>query len=277
MKVVEALSETYNVALLNSKNAWRILGQESYSYEIAQDFEYAMSDKVVVVPIGNAGNITAVMNGFLKFFEVGVIDSLPVIIGVQSAHANPVYRYYRQQAGPSRQFEPVTVKPSVAQAAMIGNPVSMPRVIQLVDRYNQAAGRQRVHVVEVVEQDIMDWQLTANRNGHIACPHGGESLAGLQVALARGLVDSGATAIVDSTAHALKFSGFQDMYFQGRFPDEFNVRPKRELVNHPRYVHPQHLEKVPAPGKPLDKDAFTAFVNAVSQEIADTLGLKKKT
>ena len=276
MKVVEALSETYNVALLNSKNAWRILGQESYSYEIAQDFDYAMADKVVVVPIGNAGNITAVMNGFLKFFETGIIDSLPTIIGVQSIHANPVYQYYRQPEGPSRQFEPVTVKPSVAQAAMIGNPVSMPRVIQLVERYNQAAGQARVHVVEVLEQDIMDWQLTANRNGHIACTHGGESLAGLQVALTRGLVDPGATAIVDSTAHALKFSGFQDMYFQGSFPDEFEVRSKPELVNHPRYIHPKHLEKVPAPGKPLDKDAFKTFVNAVSQEIADTLGLKKK-
>jgi threonine synthase len=85
MKVVEALSEQYDVALLNSKNAWRILGQESYSYEIAQEFEYDMADKVVVVPIGNAGNITAVMSGFLKFHQAGLIDDLPKIIGVQSA------------------------------------------------------------------------------------------------------------------------------------------------------------------------------------------------
>ena len=132
MKVVEALSDSYNVALLNSKNAWRILGQESYSYEIAQDFDYAMADKVVVVPIGNAGNITAVMNGFLKFYDLGVIDALPKILGVQSVHANPVYRYYSQPAGDGRRFVPMTVKPSVAQAAMIGNPVSMPRVIHLV-------------------------------------------------------------------------------------------------------------------------------------------------
>jgi threonine synthase len=96
MKVVEALSEQYHVALLNSKNAWRILGQESYSYEIAQEFDYAMADKVVVVPIGNAGNITAVMNGFLKFHETGIIDTLPKIVGVQSVHANPVYRYYSE-------------------------------------------------------------------------------------------------------------------------------------------------------------------------------------
>ncbi len=277
MKVVEALSEQYNVALLNSKNAWRILGQESYSYEIAQDFDYTMADKVVVVPIGNAGNITAVMNGFLKFHETGIIDALPKIIGVQSVHANPVFQYYDEPEPGKRKFVPMTVKPSVAQAAMIGNPVSMPRVIHLVDRYNRTAGRPRVFFVEVAEQDIMDWQLTANRNGHIACTHGGESLAGLRVALDNGFVASGETAIVDSTAHALKFSGFQDMYFQDSFPDGFDVRPDPKLVNGPRYVHPKHLEKVPAPGKPLDTEAFTTFVNAISRQIAADLGLKKRT
>ena len=55
MKVVEHLAENYNVALLNSKNAWRILGQESYAFEVAQDFDYGLQDKMVVVPIGNAG------------------------------------------------------------------------------------------------------------------------------------------------------------------------------------------------------------------------------
>ncbi len=277
MKVVEALSETYNVALLNSKNAWRILGQESYSYEIAQDFDYAMGDKVVVVPIGNAGNITAVMNGFLKFYDVGIITDLPKIIGVQSVHANPVYRYYSQPEGTPRTFAPMTVKPSVAQAAMIGNPVSMPRVIHLVDRYNKAAQRRRVFVVEVAEQDIMDWQLTANRNGHIACTHGGESLAGLRVAIQQGLVADDETAIVDSTAHALKFSGFQDMYFQNSFPEEFAVRPNPALVNLPRYVRPKELEQVPQPGKPLEAEAFDAFVDAVSKQIAADLRLKKRT
>ncbi len=39
MKVVEYLADHYPVALLNSKNAWRILGQESYAYEIAQDLD----------------------------------------------------------------------------------------------------------------------------------------------------------------------------------------------------------------------------------------------
>ena len=140
--MVEALSENYPVALLNSKNAWRILGQESYSFEIAQDLGYDLQDVVVMVPIGNAGNITAVMNGFLKFFDAGVIESLPKIIGVQSSHADPVYRYYAQPEK-DRRFEPITVQPSVAQAAMIGNPVSMPRVQNRVTRYNKTAGKRK--------------------------------------------------------------------------------------------------------------------------------------
>jgi threonine synthase len=175
-----------------------------------------------------------------------------------------------------RAFAPVTVQASVAQAAMIGNPVSMPRVIHLVDRYNAAARHKRVFFVEVNEQAIMDWQLTANRNGHIACTHGGESLAGLRAALQNGFVTADETAVVDSTAHALKFSGFQDMYFQDNFPNEFDVKPNPDLINRPRYVRPSQLKQVPEPGKPLEAAAFQDFVEAVSRQIAADLGLRKK-
>jgi threonine synthase len=276
MKVVEALSEDYSVALLNSKNAWRILGQESYSYEIAQDFEYDVSALAVVVPIGNAGNITAVLSGFLKFFEAGVITTLPKIIGVQSEHADPVYRYYLEPQADRRRFVPVTVRSSVAQAAMIGNPVSMPRVIYMVERYNQAAGRQRVFFAAVTEQAIMDWQLTANRNGHIACTHGGEALAGLQAASDRGWVRPGDIAILDSTAHALKFSGFQDMYFESRFPPEFGITPNPVLVNQPVYIRPKDLGQVPAPGHPLQGDEFQRFVQRTAEDIACRLQLTRR-
>ncbi|MFO7558319.1 MAG: threonine synthase [Desulfobacterales bacterium] len=276
MKVVEALSDTYNVALLNSKNAWRILGQESYSYEIAQDFDYNLENIVIVVPIGNAGNITAVISGFLKFYEAGIIGSLPKIIGVQSEHANPVYRYYLEPDETRRKFVPVTVKPSVAQAAMIGNPVSMPRVIRLVQRYNRESGFQNVYFVEVQEQDIMDWELKANRNGHIACTHGGETLAGLIKAKKQGLVRSEEVAVIDSTAHALKFSGFQELYFENRFPPEYGIIPDPELMNSPRLICPEDLSEIPAPGKPITGEAFHRFVSRVSQEIAQTLNLTKR-
>ena len=275
MKVVEALSEQYNVALLNSKNAWRILGQESYSYEIAQDFEYETADKAVLVPVGNAGNITAVMSGFLKFHEIGIIDGLPKIVGVQSAHADPVYRYYREPDPDRRRYEPVSVRDSVAQAAMIGNPVSMPRVVRLARQYDAAAAGRRVFFVQVTEQEIMDWELIANRNGHIACTQGGESLAGLVKARKEGIVDADETAVVDATAHAIKFSGFQEMYFSGRFPEEFEIAPVPELVNRPALVRPADLQRVPEPGSPLAGDDLDDFVARVTEEIARRLDLKK--
>jgi threonine synthase len=276
MKVVESLAEDYNVALLNSKNGWRILGQESFSFEIAQEFDYEVGDKVVVLPIGNAGNITAVMSGFLKFYEAGIIDSLPKIVGVQSEHADPVYRYYLEEDAEKRSFAPVTVQPSVAQAAMIGNPVSMPRVIEVALAYNRAAGERRVYVIQVMEQEIMDAMIIANRNGNIVCTQGGESLAGLKKAVEKGYTGPGDVGILDSTAHMLKFLNFQEMYFQDSFGPEFDVKPRPDLKNAPILVKPENLDKFPEPGKPLQGEDMNTFVRGMAAEIAEILGLERK-
>ena len=277
MKVVEALSSRYNVALLNSKNAWRILGQESFSFEIAQDFEYDMQNKAVFVPIGNAGNITAVMSGFLKLHSAQIITSLPKIVGVQSEHADPVFRYYLEEDPEKRRFDPVAVTDSVAQAAMIGNPVSMPRVVELARLYDQTAGKRKVFVVRVAEQAIMDHQLMANRNGHIACTQGGESLAGLARALKQGIVDPAETAVLDATAHALKFTDFQNLYFENRFDPAYGITANPELVNKPDLVQPQGVDRYPQPGNPLSGPDLSLFVDGCAEDIAQRLDLSPRS
>jgi threonine synthase len=132
-----------------------------------------------------------------------------------------------------------------------------------------------VFFVEVSEQNIMDWEIAANRNGHIACTHGGESLAGLLEAKNQGIIDSQDIAIINSTAHALKFAGFQEMYFAQEFPVEYNISPKKDLINAPFYLHPEGLDKVPSAGKPLTGDDFEHFVDEVTAKIAKILDLKK--
>lgn len=235
MSVVEYLAENYHVALLNSKNSWRILGQESYAYEIAQWYDWDLSDKVLFVPVGNAGNISAIMSGFIKLYRLGIIRVLPRIIGVQSRHANPVYRYY-SQTEENREYQPVEVQSSVAQAAMIGNPVSFPRVRTLVQKYLGIGGKHSFQVVQVREQKIIQGMLLANSCGHIACTQGGECLAGVWKSRDLGLLDPEETAVLDSTAHSLKFQGFQKMYFENNFPPEYEIKADSRYINRPREI-----------------------------------------
>lgn len=267
MKVVEHLAEHYRVALLNSKNSWRILGQESYAFEVAQWYGWNMAGKCVFVPIGNAGNITAIMSGFLKLHRLGIITSLPRLFGVQSHHADPVYRYYSVNEPAARQYAPVTVQPSVAQAAMIGNPVSFPRVQRLAERYEALAGAGSFQVVQVTEQAIMDAMIRANRNGHIACTQGGECLAGLLRAKELGIVGKDEVSILDATAHSLKFAGFQDMYFNDSFPPEYGVTPDKSLANAPVLVMDDAARDA------LDAGDFTV---AAATRVAERLHLRGK-
>ncbi|ADU62237.1 MAG: threonine synthase [Pseudodesulfovibrio sp.] len=267
MKVVEHLADNYRVALLNSKNAWRILGQESYAFEVAQWFDWDLRDTCIFVPIGNAGNITAIMAGFLKLHELDVITSLPRIFGVQSHHADPVYRYYAVDDPKERHYRPVTVTPSVAQAAMIGNPVSFPRVRHFAEKFEAVAGADAFQVIQVTEQQIMDSMIQANRNGHIACTQGGESFAGAKRALELGLVSPDELCVLDSTAHQLKFVDFQTMYFENAFPPEFEVVPDMALANKPALVI-----------SPEDKARLSPeeFTRTTAENIVARLGLEKK-
>ena len=47
---------------------------------------------------------------------------------------------------------------------------------------------------------------------------------------------AGEKAVLDSTAHALKFAGFQNMYFTDTFPPEYGVAPDARLANRPSLV-----------------------------------------
>ncbi|MBQ7739099.1 MAG: threonine synthase [Desulfovibrionaceae bacterium] len=266
MKVVELLAENYRVALLNSKNSWRILGQESYAFEVAQWYNWDVSDLALFVPIGNAGNVTAIMAGFLKMHDLGIIEKLPRIFGVQSEHADPVYRYYSKPID-QRNYAAVEVKPSVAQAAMIGNPVSFPRVKALVEKYTALAGDQAFNVVQVKEQDIIESMLLANRHGHIACTQGGECLAGLRKAKEAKLISANELAVLDATAHSLKFSGFQQMYFANTYPAGYGIAPKTELSNKPELLLPENARS--------GVDA-KEFAKLGAQAVVDRLGLQKK-
>ena len=100
-------------------------------------------------------------------------------------------------------------------------------------------------------------------------------MAGLVAAKKQGLIADDEIAVVDSTAHALKFSGFQQMYFDRQFPEDYEITSQPGLINKPISIRPENLEKIPGPGKPLTGKAFDRFITRVSDEIAARLDLKK--
>ena len=112
----------------------------------------------------------------------------------------------------------------------------------------------------------MEGMLEANRNGHISCTHGGETLAGLISVRKQGILTGKETAIIDSTAHALKFSNFTNMYFENSIPYEYNITQNKKFINYPSLITPENQKEK------ID----TANIKNISSKIAANLGLKKR-
>ncbi|MBE3591137.1 MAG: threonine synthase [Firmicutes bacterium] len=78
------------VALVNSVNPDRLQGQKTAAFEICDAFAGDRPPDAVVLPVGNAGNITAYHMGFEEYRRAGRLAALPAMIGVQAAGAAPL-------------------------------------------------------------------------------------------------------------------------------------------------------------------------------------------
>ncbi len=116
-KVLKYVSEN-NVYLLNSINPYRLEGQKTIAFEIYE--QLGRVPEYIVVPVGNAGNISAIWKGFKELYESGVIDSLPRMVGVQAEGAAPLAKAYIEK----RSYKPIDSPKTIASAIRIGNPVN---------------------------------------------------------------------------------------------------------------------------------------------------------
>ena len=98
LEMVHELCLSHGLYLLNSVNPFRLEGQKTIGFE-AIDQLGSVPDRIVL-PVGNAGNISAVHKGLNELLALGFIDRLPMMTGVQAAGSAPIARAC--QGGPRR-------------------------------------------------------------------------------------------------------------------------------------------------------------------------------
>jgi threonine synthase len=183
--VARQLAERYPVALLNSVNPVRLEGQKTAAFEIVDRLGEAPD--IHVLPVGNAGNISAYWKGYQEYAAAGRSGVKPVMWGFQAAGAAPLV------AG-----APVERPETAASAIRIGNPASWRLAVAARD---ESGGR----FEPVADADILRAQREiARHDGVFVEPASATGVAGLLALAEAGQVPAGARIAVTLTGHGLK-------------------------------------------------------------------------
>jgi threonine synthase len=208
MAVVKKVAEDKSVYLANSMNPLRMEGQKTVGIEIVEEFDWEVPD-VIVMPVGNLGNVSALGKGLLLMKRLGLIRKLPRLVCAQAERANPLYRSYLTGF---QHFEPVQAQKTLASAIQIGNPVSYERAVKVLRQFDGI-------VEQASEDELANAAARADRTGMYTCPHTGVALAVLFKLIERGDIRRDERVVVISTAHGLKFTDFKVGYHRGTLPD----------------------------------------------------------
>jgi threonine synthase len=184
LTICRQLAETYPVELVNSVNPYRIDGQRSGAWEIVD--QLGRAPDVHVMPVGNAGNITAYWRGYREYADDRIIDRLPVMRGYQAAGAAPIV-----------QGHPVDKPQTIATAIRIGNPASWQQAVA-------AAEESHGSIRAVTDREIMGAFRLIARHGVFAEMASAASVAGLLQLLAAGELERDQVVVCVLTGHGLK-------------------------------------------------------------------------
>ena len=180
--------------LANSLNPYRIEGQKTLAFEVWEQLGRKVPD-VVFVPVGNAGNISAIWKGFQELRRFRLTGRAPRMIGVQASGAAPLADAY---AKGSESVIPWPNPETVASAIRIGAPASWKKALRAV-RESKGA------IIKASDEEItMSQRLLANHEGIFAEPASAASVAGLLKAKKVHLVKSHETVVCVITGHGLK-------------------------------------------------------------------------
>jgi len=202
MNVIRELSEDGAVYLVNSINPFRIEGQKTVAFELAEQLEWRVPDHLVL-PGGNLGNSSAFGKGFRELLQSGLIDRMPRITVVQAAGAAPFARFYAEDNHTA--FVNEEHPNTLASAIKIGAPVSWPKAWRAV---SETGGG----VITVTEQEIADAKAVIGGDG-IGCePASATTVAGIRNLVRQGVINESETVVAVLTGHLLKDTNYVMQY-----------------------------------------------------------------
>ena len=179
------LAENYPVALVNSVNPDRIEGQKTASFEVVDRLGDAPD--LHVLPVGNAGNITAYWKGYVEYKNDSISSKLPQMWGFQAAGASPIVD------------GKIVEKPeTLATAIRIGNPASWQQALTAKE---ESKGR----IDKVTDEQILNsYHLLAEREGVFVEPSSAAGVAGLLMLKEKNELPKDKVIVVTVTGNGLK-------------------------------------------------------------------------
>lgn len=201
MRVIQELAEQSSLYLVNSINPFRIEGQKTVAFELAEQLQWQVPDHLVV-PGGNLGNSSAFGKGFRELFGHGLTKKQPRISVIQAEGAAPFARFV---AGDKTKFVDEAHPQTLASAIKIGAPVSWKKAWR-------AVRETRGDVITVSEQEIADAKAMIGRDGVGCEPASATTVAGIRKLVADGFIEKDESVVAVLTGHVLKDTDYVIKY-----------------------------------------------------------------
>ena len=185
LTLARQLSDNYPVALVNSVNPYRIEGQKTAAFEVVDMLNEAPD--IHVMPVGNAGNITAYWQGYQEYHKARISKQLPMMWGFQAAGAAPIVK------------RKIIKNPeTIATAIRIGNPASWDQAV-----IAQVASKGLID--SVTDKEILSaYHLVAAKEGIFVEPSSAAGLAGLIKKKAQRKLPKDKVIVITVTGNGLK-------------------------------------------------------------------------
>jgi len=204
LQVLTEIVKQAPIYLLNSVNPYRLEGQKTPAFEIAEAMDWNVPDHLIV-PGGNLGNSSALGKGFREMRELGLIPRIPKISVIQAAGANPLVRSMAASHGTT--LEPVEAH-TRATAIRIGNPASWRKAAKVIE---ESGG----WCLDVTEAEIAIAKAEIGAEGLGCEPASAVTLAGLKKLCAQGAIQPSETVVLVLTGHTLKDADYTIDFHRG--------------------------------------------------------------